>query len=92
MIKSKAHEHARLSWFERFSSPELIRFSVLHADFSPHWVWQFCKENRKLLKPCTSVVQLLSSVSSLPFAENICGHYKRNYDNLLDHCTRVSQK
>ena len=33
-------------------------------------------------------MQLLSSVSSLPFVENICGHCKRIYDNLLDHCIR----
>ena len=31
-------------------------------------------------------MQLLSSVSRLPFVENICEHCKRNYDNLLDHC------
>ena len=31
-------------------------------------------------------MQLLSSISSLPFVENICGHCKRNYDDLLDHC------
>ena len=86
MIKSKAHEIARLSWYERISSPELIRFNLLHGDFSPHWVWQFCKENRKMLKPCTSVVRLLSSVSSLPFVESICAHCQSNYDNLLDHC------
>ena len=62
------------------------RFSVLHGEFSPHWAWQFSKNNRKMLKPCISVVQLLSSVSSLPFIDNICCHCHRNFANLLDHC------
>ena len=86
MIKTKAHENARLSWYERVSDPEMNRFSVLHSEFSPHWAWQFSKNNRKMLKPCISVVQLLSSVSSLPFIDKICCHCHRNFANLLDHC------
>ena len=86
MIKTKAHENARLSWYERVSNPEINRFSVLHSEFSPHWAWQFSKNNRKMLKPCISVVQLLSSVSCLPFIDNICCHCHRNFANLLDHC------
>ena len=61
-------------------------FSVLHSEFSPHWAWQFSKNNRKMLKPCISVVQLLSNVSCLPFIDNICCHCHRNFANLLDHC------
>ena len=86
LIKSKAHESARLSWFERVSGPEFVRFGALHHDFSPHWLWQFSKDNRKMLKPCISVVQLLSRASSLPFLTTICNHCQKIYVNLLDHC------
>ena len=83
MIKTKAHENA---WYERVSNSEINRFSVLHSDFSPHWAWRFFKNNRKMLKPCIDVVQLLSSVSSLSFIDNICCHCHINFVHLLDHC------
>ena len=73
----KTHENAKLSWHERVSNPELNRFSKLHSNFNPHWAWRFSKMNRKMLKPCISVVKLLSSVSSLSFLDNICCHCQR---------------
>ena len=86
MIKAKVHENARLCWYERVSSPEFYRFNMLHDEFSPHWIWLFSKENRKMLKPCISVVQLVSCVSSLPHVSNICRHCQRCFTNLVDHC------
>ena len=74
------------SWFERVSGPELVRSSALHHDFSPHWLWQFAKDNRKMLKPCISAVQLLSRASSLPYLTTTCTHCQKIYVNLLDHC------
>ena len=86
MIKAKVHENARLGWYERVSSPEFYRFNMLHGEFRPHWIWLFSKENRKMLKPCISVVQLISCVSSLPHVSNICRHCQRCFTNLVDHC------
>ena len=86
MIKAKVHERARLAWYERVSDPEFYRFSMIHGDFSPHWIWLFSKENRKTLKPCISVVQLVSCFSSLPHMSNICSHCQRCFTNLVDHC------
>ena len=39
-----------------------------------------------MLKPCISVVQLVSCVSSLPHVSNICSHCQRCFTNVVDHC------
>ena len=65
MIKAKVHEAAKTAWYNRVSTPELQRFKLLHGEFGTHWLWLFSKDNRRLLKLCTSVVQLISCVSSL---------------------------
>ena len=66
-----------------------------YGDFSPHWIWLFSKENRKRLKPCISVVQLLPCVSSLPHVSNICSHCQRCFTNRVDHsiheCTYLTR-
>ena len=86
MIKAKVHEAAKTAWYNRVSTPEFQRFKLLHGDFGTHWLWLFSKDNRRLLKPCTSVVQLISCVSSLPHMSNTCENCQCDFTNLVDHC------
>ncbi|MCG8112938.1 MAG: reverse transcriptase family protein [Candidatus Thiodiazotropha taylori] len=86
MMKAKVHELAKLNWYGRIADPEFDRFNMLHNSFSPHWLWLFSRENRKLLKPCFSVIQLISGVSSLPNVLQTCNHCQRNISNVTDHC------
>ena len=85
MIKAKVHEAAKTAWYNQVSTPEFQRFKLLHGEFGTHWLWLFSKDNRRLLKPCTSVVQLISCVSSLPHLSNTCENGQCDY-NLVDHC------
>ena len=86
MIKAKVHEAAKTAWYTRVSLPEFYRFKLLHGEFGTHWLWLFSKHNRRLLKPCTSVAQLISCVSSLPHISSSCNKCQCDFTNLVDHC------
>ena len=86
MIKAKVHEAAKSDGYNRISIPEIHSFKLLHGQFVTHWLWLFSKDNRRLLKPCTSVVQLIYCVSSLPHISSSCNKCQCDFTNLADHC------
>ena len=45
MIKANAHATAKTAWHYRLSNPEFYRFTMLHCEFSPHWLWLFSQNN-----------------------------------------------
>ena len=59
---------------------------MLHCEFSPHLLWLFPQDNRRLLKPCMSVIHLISCVSSLPRISSTCSNCQGEFTNLVDHC------
>ena len=59
---------------------------MLHYEFSPHWLWLFSQDNRRLLSPCISVIQLISCVSSLPHISSTCSNCQGVFTNLVAHC------
>ena len=87
MIKAKVHD-AKSDWYNPISIPEFYSFKLLHVhgQFGTHWLWLFSKDNRILFKPCTSVVQLISCVSSLPHISSSCNKCQCDFTNLADHC------
>ena len=86
MIKANVHETTKTAWHYRLSNPEFYRFKMLHCKFSPHWSWLFSQDNRRLLKLCISVIQLISCVSSLPHISSTCSNCQGEFTNLVDHC------
>ena len=59
LLKGKLHQSAICSWNSRTLAQEFYRFRIAHPEFQPHWAWYFSKNQRKLLTPCTSVVQMI---------------------------------
>ena len=46
ILKGKLHESAISSWHKRIQTQDFSRFTALHYDYSPHWIWYFSKEHR----------------------------------------------
>ncbi|MCG8077812.1 MAG: hypothetical protein JAY75_16450 [Candidatus Thiodiazotropha taylori] len=85
IIKVKVHQKATEAWHNRTLTPEFHRFRLVHSEFRTHWLWAFSLENRKFLKPCITMVQLISKLCIIN-ATDVCNYCHRNYDNIVDHC------
>ena len=55
-------------------------------DTGSNWLLGISKENRKLLKPCISVAQLISNWCGIKFWDIVCNHGNMISDNIIDHC------
>ena len=51
------------AWSNRTLTQEFYRLKIVHPEFQPHWAWYFSKCQRKLLSPCTSVIQMTASLT-----------------------------
>ena len=84
-LKGRLHQSAICSWNSRTYTQEFYCFRIVHPEFQPHWAWYFSKSQRKLLSPCTSVIQLTASLTDT--RHNIlCTACDSYYDNIADHC------
>ena len=86
ILKSTLHESAISSWHNRIQTQDFSRFTALHYDYSPHWIWYFSKEHRKLLPHCTSVIQMISSYAEVNSGNKFCIFCEVFYENIIDHC------
>ena len=86
MLKSNVKNSAVANWHTRISAPEFSRFKSIHTDFQPNIFWLYSKEKRKLLAPCTSVIQMISNLNNTPYDGNICPCCNLMYENIIDHC------
>ena len=86
ILKSTLHESAISSWHNRIHTQDFSRFTALHYDYSPHWIWYFLKEHRKLLPHCTSVIQMISSLAEVNSGNKLCIFCEVFYENIVDHC------
>ena len=85
LLKGRLHQSAICSWNSRTLAQEFYRFRIVHPEFQPHWAWYFSKNQRKLLSPCTSVIQMTASLTDT--RHNIlCAACDSYYDNIADHC------
>ena len=41
ILKSTLHKSAISSWHNRIQTQDFSRFTALHYDYSPHWIWYF---------------------------------------------------
>ena len=86
ILKSNVKNSAVANWHTRISAPEFSRFKSIHTDFQPNIFWLYSKEKRKLLAPCTSVIQMISNLNNTLFDGNICPCCNLMYENIIDHC------
>ena len=64
MLKSNVKNGAVATWHTRISAPKSNRFKSIHTDFQPNILcFFFSKEKRKLLAPCTSVIQMIPNLN-----------------------------
>ena len=85
LLKGKLHQSAICSRNSRTLAQEFYRFRIVHPEFQPHWARYFSKNQRKLLSPCTSVVQMIASLTDTRL-NVLCTACDSYYDNIADHC------
>ena len=88
-MKGTLHESAIESWHDIIQTQDFSRFTALHYDYSPHWIWYFSKEHRTLLPHCTSVGQMISSLAEVNSGNKFCMFCEVFNDNIVDHYLHV---
>ena len=86
MLNSNVKNSAVANWHTRIYAPEFSRFKSIQTDFQPNIFWLYSKEKRKLLAPCTSVIQMISNLNNTLYDGNICPCCNLMYENYTDHC------